>query len=167
MGSVWCEKYFIKFLKVTVPEYPNGNFVGPTIITGNTYPPFIYIYKMLLQTKHSHHLDFHIKFCCRDGSKHESVHRRNLWPCPLCGDCGHPGWGPNQTSKPPTSLSIYSFANCCPCSQAIELINSNRYGNGTAIFTNNGATARRFCNEIDVGQIGVRGNFNCIVCFLL
>jgi malonate-semialdehyde dehydrogenase (acetylating)/methylmalonate-semialdehyde dehydrogenase len=39
--------------------------------------------------------------------------------------------------------------------EAIELINSNRYGNGTAIFTNNGATARRFCNEIDVGQIGV------------
>ena len=46
-------------------------------------------------------------------------------------------------------------ADCSPCSQAIELINSNRYGNGTAIFTNNGATARRFCNEIDVGQIGV------------
>lgn len=40
--------------------------------------------------------------------------------------------------------------------QAIQLINNNRYGNGTAIFTTNGATARKFCNEIDVGQIGVR-----------
>ena len=50
-----------------------------------------------------------------------------------------------------------SFPKCFPSLQAIELINSNRYGNGTAIFTNNGATARRFCNEIDVGQIGVSG----------
>ena len=28
-------------------------------------------------------------------------------------------------------------------------------GNGTAIFTTNGATARKYTNEIDVGQIGV------------
>ena len=32
---------------------------------------------------------------------------------------------------------------------------SNPYGNGTAIFTNNGATARKFQQEIDVGQVGV------------
>ena len=38
---------------------------------------------------------------------------------------------------------------------AIELINANPYGNGTAIFTTNGGTARKFVNEIDVGQIGV------------
>lgn len=38
---------------------------------------------------------------------------------------------------------------------AIELINKNRYGNGTAIFTNNGATARKFVNQIDVGQVGI------------
>lgn len=31
---------------------------------------------------------------------------------------------------------------------AIELINNNPYGNGTAIFTQSGATARRFINEI-------------------
>ncbi|WAR18516.1 MMSA-like protein [Mya arenaria] len=35
---------------------------------------------------------------------------------------------------------------------AINVINNNPYGNGTAIFTNNGATARKFTNEIDVGQ---------------
>ena len=39
--------------------------------------------------------------------------------------------------------------------EAIELINANPYGNGTAIFTTNGATARKFTQEIDVGQIGV------------
>jgi malonate-semialdehyde dehydrogenase (acetylating)/methylmalonate-semialdehyde dehydrogenase len=38
---------------------------------------------------------------------------------------------------------------------AIELINNNRYGNGTAIFTTNGATARKFTQEIDAGQVGV------------
>ena len=37
--------------------------------------------------------------------------------------------------------------------EAIDTINKNRYGNGTAIFTNNGATARKFTNEIDVGQV--------------
>merc|ERR1711862_1071879 len=39
--------------------------------------------------------------------------------------------------------------------EAIELVNNNPYGNGTAIFTNNGATARKFQQEIDVGQVGV------------
>jgi len=38
---------------------------------------------------------------------------------------------------------------------AINLINNNPYGNGTAIFTTNGATARKFTHEIDVGQVGV------------
>lgn len=38
---------------------------------------------------------------------------------------------------------------------AIQLINSNPYGNGTAIFTNSGAAARKFTEEIDVGQVGV------------
>ena len=37
--------------------------------------------------------------------------------------------------------------------EAIELINNNPYGNGTALFTTNGATARKFTNEIDVGQV--------------
>ena len=39
--------------------------------------------------------------------------------------------------------------------QAIELINKNQYGNGTAIFTNNGAAARKFSAEIEAGQVGV------------
>jgi len=37
--------------------------------------------------------------------------------------------------------------------EAIALINRNPYGNGTAIFTTNGATARKFTNQIDVGQV--------------
>ncbi|MFL5127946.1 MAG: aldehyde dehydrogenase family protein, partial [Microvirga sp.] len=38
---------------------------------------------------------------------------------------------------------------------ALELVNANRYGNGTAIFTNDGGAARRFQNEVEVGMVGV------------
>jgi malonate-semialdehyde dehydrogenase (acetylating) / methylmalonate-semialdehyde dehydrogenase len=38
---------------------------------------------------------------------------------------------------------------------AISLINKNEYGNGTAIFTNSGATAGRFQREIEAGQVGI------------
>ncbi len=39
--------------------------------------------------------------------------------------------------------------------EAIELINANPNGNGTAIFTQSGAAARRFQEDIDVGQVGI------------
>lgn len=38
---------------------------------------------------------------------------------------------------------------------AIQLINDNQYGNGTAIFTNDGGAARKFQNEIQVGMVGI------------
>ncbi|QJR10821.1 Methylmalonate-semialdehyde dehydrogenase [acylating] [Usitatibacter rugosus] len=39
--------------------------------------------------------------------------------------------------------------------EAIELVNKNPFGNGTGIFTQSGAAARKFQNEIDVGQVGI------------
>jgi len=39
--------------------------------------------------------------------------------------------------------------------EAIDIINKNPYGNGTAIFTKSGAAARKYQHEIDVGQVGV------------
>lgn len=39
--------------------------------------------------------------------------------------------------------------------EAIALVNANPNGNGTAIFTRSGAAARRFQEEIDVGQVGI------------
>ncbi len=39
--------------------------------------------------------------------------------------------------------------------EAISLINNNPFGNGTGIFTQSGAVARKFQNEIDVGQVGI------------
>ena len=39
--------------------------------------------------------------------------------------------------------------------EGLELINSNPYGNGTAIFTNDGGAARRFQRQVEVGMVGV------------
>ena len=39
--------------------------------------------------------------------------------------------------------------------EAIEFINANPNGNGTAIFTQSGGAARKFQEEIDVGQVGI------------
>ncbi len=39
--------------------------------------------------------------------------------------------------------------------EAVALINANRYGNGTAIFTNDGGAGRRFQHEVEVGMVGI------------
>jgi len=39
--------------------------------------------------------------------------------------------------------------------EAIEMINKNPYGNGTAIFTQNGGAARQFQFDVEVGMVGV------------
>lgn len=38
---------------------------------------------------------------------------------------------------------------------AVTLINNHEYGNGTAIFTRDGETARQFCEEVQAGMVGV------------
>ncbi|MBD9485584.1 CoA-acylating methylmalonate-semialdehyde dehydrogenase [Pseudomonas sp. PDM14] len=38
---------------------------------------------------------------------------------------------------------------------AMQLINDHEYGNGTCIFTRDGEAARLFCDEIEVGMVGV------------
>merc|ERR1711872_747034 len=84
---------------LVVPEYPNGNFVGPSMITNMTTDMDAY--------------------------------KQEIFGPVLC------------------VLYVDTLDD------AIQLINKNPYGNGTAIFTRNGATARKFSAEIDVGQIGV------------
>ena len=39
--------------------------------------------------------------------------------------------------------------------EAIRLVNENPYGNGTAVFTNDGGAARKFQQEIQVGMVGI------------
>lgn len=82
-----------------VDKYPNGNFVGPTIIA-NMNPSM-------------------------------TAYKEEIFGPVLC------------------VVSVDTL------DEAIDLINKNPYGNGTAIFTTNGATARKFTQDIDVGQVGV------------
>jgi malonate-semialdehyde dehydrogenase (acetylating) / methylmalonate-semialdehyde dehydrogenase len=50
---------------------------------------------------------------------------------------------------------VLSIIGADTLDQAIEIINSNPNGNGTAIFTQSGAAARKFQEDIDVGQVGI------------
>ncbi len=50
---------------------------------------------------------------------------------------------------------VLVIVNVDTLDDAIALVNANPYGNGTGIFTQSGAVARKFQNEIDVGQVGI------------
>lgn len=83
---------------IKVEAYPDGNFVGPTIIQANT------------------------TMKCY----HEEI------------------FGPVLIVLQAETLD-----------EAIKIVNENKYGNGTAIFTQSGATARKFEREVNVGQVGI------------
>jgi malonate-semialdehyde dehydrogenase (acetylating)/methylmalonate-semialdehyde dehydrogenase len=72
--------------------------------------------------------------------------------------------GPTLIDNVKTDMSIYTDEIFGPVlsvvrvesyDEALDLINSNPYGNGTAIFTNDGGAARRFQNEVEVGMVGI------------
>ena len=72
--------------------------------------------------------------------------------------------GPTVFSGVKPGMSIYDqeifgpvlcLSAAADIDEAIEFINSNPNGNGTAIFTQSGAAARKFQEEIDVGQVGI------------
>lgn len=50
---------------------------------------------------------------------------------------------------------VLSVVNVDTFDEAIELVNSNRYGNGVALFTQSGAAAQKFTKNIACGQVGV------------
>ena len=50
---------------------------------------------------------------------------------------------------------VLSVVRVASYDEGLQLINNNPYGNGTAIFTNDGGAARRFQNEVEVGMVGV------------
>jgi malonate-semialdehyde dehydrogenase (acetylating)/methylmalonate-semialdehyde dehydrogenase len=50
---------------------------------------------------------------------------------------------------------VLSVVRASSYDEGMELISGNPYGNGTAIFTNDGGAARRFQNEVEVGMVGV------------
>jgi malonate-semialdehyde dehydrogenase (acetylating)/methylmalonate-semialdehyde dehydrogenase len=72
--------------------------------------------------------------------------------------------GPTLFSGVTTDMRIYTEEIFGPVlvvlevdtlDQAIALVNRNPYGNGTGLFTQSGAAARKFQSEIDVGQVGI------------
>ncbi|PAV22269.1 Methylmalonate-semialdehyde dehydrogenase [Pyrrhoderma noxium] len=83
---------------IVVPGYPNGNFVGPTVV---------------------------------EATVDMRAYKEEIF-------------GPVLTVIPADTLD-----------DALDIINANKYGNGTAIFTQSGATARKFEREVEVGQIGI------------
>ncbi|MDJ0343314.1 CoA-acylating methylmalonate-semialdehyde dehydrogenase [Streptomyces sp. H10-C2] len=50
---------------------------------------------------------------------------------------------------------VLSVVRVTSYDEGLELINSSPYGNGTAIFTNDGGAARRFQYEVEVGMVGI------------
>ncbi|HUI47924.1 MAG TPA: CoA-acylating methylmalonate-semialdehyde dehydrogenase [Acidimicrobiia bacterium] len=50
---------------------------------------------------------------------------------------------------------VLSVIRAATYDEALALVNANQYGNGAAIFTNDGGAARRFQNEVEVGMVGI------------
>jgi malonate-semialdehyde dehydrogenase (acetylating) / methylmalonate-semialdehyde dehydrogenase len=50
---------------------------------------------------------------------------------------------------------VLSVVRSTSYDEALALVNANPYGNGTAIFTNDGGAARRFQHEVEVGMVGI------------
>jgi malonate-semialdehyde dehydrogenase (acetylating)/methylmalonate-semialdehyde dehydrogenase len=72
--------------------------------------------------------------------------------------------GPTLLDHVTTDMSVYrdeifgpvlSVVRVKSYEEGLRLINANPYGNGTAIFTNDGGAARRFQNEVEVGMVGI------------
>jgi malonate-semialdehyde dehydrogenase (acetylating)/methylmalonate-semialdehyde dehydrogenase len=72
--------------------------------------------------------------------------------------------GPTLIDRVPTTSTVYSdeifgpvlsVVRVASYEDGVALINASRYGNGTAIFTNDGGAARRFQREVQVGMIGI------------
>jgi malonate-semialdehyde dehydrogenase (acetylating)/methylmalonate-semialdehyde dehydrogenase len=72
--------------------------------------------------------------------------------------------GPTLIDNVPTSSRVYkdeifgpvlSVVRVASYEEGLELINNGAYGNGTAIFTNDGGAARKFQNEVEIGMIGI------------
>ncbi|WP_426626178.1 CoA-acylating methylmalonate-semialdehyde dehydrogenase [Leifsonia sp. McL0607] len=73
-------------------------------------------------------------------------------------------FGPTLIDNIPTTSAAYreeifgpvlSVVRVQTFEEGLDLINSGQFGNGTAIFTNDGGAARRFQNEVQVGMIGI------------
>ncbi|MEZ5383574.1 MAG: CoA-acylating methylmalonate-semialdehyde dehydrogenase [Microthrixaceae bacterium] len=72
--------------------------------------------------------------------------------------------GPTLIDGVATDMSVYTDEVFGPVlcvvrvdsyEEAVDLVNTNPYGNGVAIFTRDGGAARRFAGEVEAGMVGV------------
>jgi malonate-semialdehyde dehydrogenase (acetylating)/methylmalonate-semialdehyde dehydrogenase len=84
---------------------------------------------------------------------------------PVLGDPGAGFWlGPTVLDRVTPEMDCYrdeifgpvlSVVRVGSYDEGVRLISGNPYGNGTAVFTNDGGAARRFQNEVEVGMVGI------------
>ncbi|GAB3489308.1 CoA-acylating methylmalonate-semialdehyde dehydrogenase [Nocardiopsis coralliicola] len=84
---------------------------------------------------------------------------------PVLGGGADGFWlGPSLLDRVTTGMDCYtdeifgpvlSVLRVSSYAEGLGVINGSPYGNGTAVFTNDGGAARRFQNEVQVGMVGI------------
>ncbi len=114
----------------------------------------------LVTKEHRDKVAGYIEIASADGAK-VVVDGRNVEPD---GDRAGFWLGPTLIDQVPTTSKVYqeeifgpvlSVVRVKSFDEGLELINGGAFGNGTAVFTNDGGAARRFQNEVQVGMIGI------------
>ena len=114
----------------------------------------------LVTKEHRDKVAGYIEIASADGAK-VVVDGRNVEPD---GDQAGFWLGPTLIDQVPTTSKVYqeeifgpvlSVVRVRSFDEGLELINGGAFGNGTAVFTNDGGAARRFQNEVQVGMIGI------------
>jgi malonate-semialdehyde dehydrogenase (acetylating)/methylmalonate-semialdehyde dehydrogenase len=122
---------------VVVPGYPKGNFLGPTVLEGVTADMDCYKEEVFAP----------VLSCMQVRVASWSVQRElavtSVWG--RAGSCA--------SSAPLREVRDDRGWQVATVDEAINVINANAYGNGAAIFTRSGATARKFQMEVDAGQV--------------
>ena len=114
----------------------------------------------LVTKEHRDKVAGYIEIASADGAE-VVVDGRNVEPD---GDQAGFWLGPTLIDQVPTTSKVYqeeifgpvlSVVRVKSFDEGLELINGGAFGNGTAVFTNDGGAARRFQNEVQVGMIGI------------
>ena len=114
----------------------------------------------LVTREHRDKVASYIDIAITDGA-HVVVDGRNQ---EFDGDANGFWLGPTLLDQVPTTSKVYteeifgpvlSIVRVKSFDEGVALINASPFGNGTAIFTNDGGAARRFQNEIEVGMVGI------------
>jgi malonate-semialdehyde dehydrogenase (acetylating)/methylmalonate-semialdehyde dehydrogenase len=142
-GDALVRKIAERIVGLTVGEGTSGADMGPLITSAH-------------REKVASYLDAGVQAGANmvvDGRQH-----------PIAGDASGFWLGPTLFDHVTPEMSIYTDEIFGPVlsvlrvrtyDDALALVNANPYGNGAAIFTNDGGAARRFQNEVEVGMVGI------------